>query len=236
MEVRPLTDADPHREGLPVPKVQPINAKSAKAKKAAKLVEAFYEAALPLLAKRTPANGMLLRGLAHQPEIPAFAIRYGLRAACLAVYPMYKGLARLVGMEILDGGATLADQMATLKKAWANHDFFFLHFKYTDTTGEDGVFDSKVAVIEEVDRSLPDLLVLGPDVIAVTGDHSTPSVLTMHSWNAVPFVLRSRYEVPDAVEQFTERACQRGTLGRFPAQQVMLLLMGNALKLEKFGA
>jgi 2,3-bisphosphoglycerate-independent phosphoglycerate mutase len=139
-------------------------------------------------------------------------------------------------MDVLETGETFADEVATIRANWDRYDFFYLHYKYTDTTGEDGNFSAKVDSIELVDRSLPDLLALGPDVIAVTGDHSTPSLLKVHSWNPVPFMLRSRYEIPDQVEQFTERDCQRGTLGRFHAREVMLLLMGNALKLDKYGA
>src|SRR5215468_1397897 len=126
----PLTDADPHREGLPIPKVAPINSKSAKAKKAAKLVADFYKAALPIIAKRKPANGFLLRGIAHQPEIPTFEQRYGLRAACIAVYPMYKGLAQLVGMKKLEGAQTIAEQFERYEAEFDNYDFFFIHYKY----------------------------------------------------------------------------------------------------------
>ena len=179
---------------------------------------------------------MLLRGFATYPHLPQLPDVYMLKPAAVATYPMYRGLARVVGMEVLPTGETFADEIATVRQNWQKYDYFYIHFKYTDTTGEDGNFADKVGVIEEVDRVLPDLLALNPDVIAITGDHSTPSLLQSHSWNPVPFLLRSRYEIPDEVEQFTERACQRGTLGRFPAQQVMLLLMGNALKLEKFGA
>src|SRR5258708_310959 len=139
----PLTDADPHREGLPVPSAQPINQKSAKAKKTAKLAKAFFEAALPVLTKKSPANGILLRGIAHQPAIPSFTDRYKLRAACIAVYPMYKGLAQLVGMKKLEGPQTIAEQFKRYAAEYDNYDFFFLHYKYTDMHGEDGNFEAK---------------------------------------------------------------------------------------------
>ena len=170
----PLTDADPHREGLPVPQAAPVNPKSAKAKKAAKLVAEFYKAALPIIAQKKPANGFLMRGIAHQPEIPLFQDRYGLRPACIAVYPMYKGLAQLVGMTKLEGPQTIAEQFERYLAEYDNYDFFFIHFKYTDMYGEDGNFAAKKKAIEEFDAALPILLRKKPDVLAITGDHSTP--------------------------------------------------------------
>src|SRR5205085_2208966 len=154
----PLTDADPHREGLPVPKVGPVNPKSAKAKKAAKLVADFYKAALPIIAGRKPANGFLLRGIAHQPAIPSFEERYKLRPGCIAVYPMYKGLAQLVGMTKLEGPQTIADQFERYLAEYENYDYFFIHYKYTDMYGEDGNFAAKTKAIEEFDAALPILL------------------------------------------------------------------------------
>src|SRR5579884_3839845 len=214
-----LSDTDPQRTGVPPLPVEPLDPE---AQHSADVVNRFIAEAAKILKDHHPANYVLLRGFAQYPHLPQFPEVYKLRAAAVAAYPMYRGLARLLGMSVLPTGATFADEVATVRQNWADHDFFYVHFKYTDTTGEDGDFAAKVAAIEEVDRALPDLLALGPDVIAVTGDHSTPSVLRAHSWNPCPFALRSRYEIPDVVEQFTEHACQRGTLGRFPAQQAML--------------
>src|SRR6266404_5977833 len=154
----PLTDADPHREGLTIPKALPVNAKSLKARKAAKLVAEFYKIALPVIAKKSPANGFLMRGIAHQPAIPSFEERYGLRPACLAVYPMYKGLAQLVGMAKLEGPQTIAEQFERYLVEADNYDFFFIHYKYTDMHGEDGNFAAKRNAIEELDAALPILL------------------------------------------------------------------------------
>src|SRR5579884_300369 len=226
-----VTDTDPQQTGVPP---LPATALEPSAQHTADVVNEFLTAARQLLKGYQPANAILLRGFAKYPHLPQFGELYKLRAAAVATYPMYRGLGRLVGMDVLKTGEKFADEIATVRQNWADYDFFYIHFKYTDTTGEDGDFTAKVLAIEEVDHSLPDLLALGPDVIAVTGDHSTPSLLRGHGWQPVPFMLRSRYEIPDAVEQFTERACQRGTLGRFPAQQLML--MANALKLEKYGA
>jgi 2,3-bisphosphoglycerate-independent phosphoglycerate mutase len=182
----PLTDADPHREGKPIPAAAPVNARSAKAKKAAKLVAEFYKKALPLLKDKVPANGFLMRGIAHQPNIPTFEERYKLRAACIAVYPMYKGLAQLVGMTKIEGPQTIREQFERCVAEYDNHDFFFIHYKYTDMHGEDGNFEAKKSAIEEFDDALPILLNKKPDVVAITGDHSTPCALKGHSWHPQP--------------------------------------------------
>lgn len=228
-----ISDTDPQRTGVPPLPAQPV---APEAQHTADIVNQFIAEAARILRSHYPANYVLLRGFSKYPHLPQFGDLYKLHAAAVATYPMYRGLGRLVGMDVLPTGETFAEEVATVRQNWANYDFFYIHYKYTDTTGEDGDFTAKVLAIEEVDQAIPDLLALSPDVIAVTGDHSTPALLRSHGWQPVPFMLRSRYEVPDAVEQFTERACQRGTLGRFPAVQVMLMLMANALKLEKYGA
>lgn len=232
----PLSDADPHREGLPVPQAAPVNPKSVKAKKAAKLVAGFYQAALPLLAQKKPANGFLMRGIAHQPEIPLFQDRYGLRPACIAVYPMYKGLAQLVGMTKLEGPQTIAQQFERYLAERGNYDFFFIHFKYTDMYGEDGNFAAKRKAIEEVDAALPILLRQKPDVLVITGDHSTPCVMKGHSWHPQPVMLHSAFSGSDKLERFTDTGANAGSLGVFPAKYLIRLMQANARMLDKFGA
>ncbi len=232
----PLTDADPHREGLPIPKAAPVNRKSAKAKKAAKLVEGFYKAALPIVAKRRPANGFLLRGIAHQPAIPMFAERYGLRAGCLAVYPMYKGLAQLVGMTKLEGPQTIAEQFERYLQEHERYDYFFIHYKPTDMHGEDGNFEAKRRAIEEFDAALPILLRKKPDVLAITADHSTPCAVRGHSWHPPPVLLASAYSGSDKLERFTETGANMGSLGLFEAKYLMRLMQANARMFDKFGA
>jgi 2,3-bisphosphoglycerate-independent phosphoglycerate mutase len=232
----PLTDADPHREGLAVPKVQPVNAKSVKAKKAAKLVADFYKAALPVIANEKPANGFLLRGIAHQPEIPTFEQRYDLRAGCIAVYPMYKGLAQLVGMTKLEGPQTIAEQFERYLAEYDNYDYFFIHYKYTDMYGEDGNFDAKRKAIEEVDAALPILLRKKPDVLAITGDHSTPCAIKGHSWHPQPVLLQSAVSGSDKLERFTETGANAGSLGIFQAKFLIRLMQANAKMFDKFGA
>jgi 2,3-bisphosphoglycerate-independent phosphoglycerate mutase len=232
----PLTDADPHREGLPVPKVAAVNPKSLKAKKAAKLVAEFYKAALPVVAKKHPANGFLLRGIAHQPAIPTFHDRYQLRAACIAVYPMYKGLAQLVGMAKLEGPRTIAEQFERYAAEYDNYDYFFIHFKYTDMYGEDGNFAAKKKSIEEFDAALPILQKKKPDVLAITGDHSTPCIVKGHSWHPQPVLLHSALSGSDKLDRFTETGANAGSLGIFEAKYLIRLMQANAKMFDKFGA
>ena len=162
--------------------------------------------------------------------------RFKLRPAAIATYPMYKGLARLVGMEILETGETYKDEVETLRRHLDRYDFFYLHFKKTDSAGEDGNFRAKVRILEEIDRVIPSILKLRPDVLVVTGDHSTPSLLKGHSWHPNPILLFSKYVRPDGIRRFTERQCQKGQLGRFLAMDVLSLMLANGLKLKKFGA
>jgi 2,3-bisphosphoglycerate-independent phosphoglycerate mutase len=223
----PLTDSDPNREGLKIAEVTPTDAKSAKQKKAAKLVADFYAAALPLLAKKKPANGFLMRGIAHQPAIPTFEERYGLRAAAIAVYPMYKGLAQLVGMKKIEGPQTIAEQFERYAAEYDNYDYFFIHFKYTDKAGEDGNFEAKRKAIEDFDAALPILLKKKPDVLAITGDHSTPVAIKGHSWHPQPVLLTSAYSGSDKLERFTETGANMGSLGVFEAKFLMRLMQAN---------
>ena len=232
----PLTDADPHREGAPVPKAEAVNRKSPKAKKAAKLVADFYHAALPVIAKKKPANGFLLRGIAHQPEIPLFEERYRLRPACIAVYPMYKGLAQLVGMTKLEGPQTIKEQFERYLVEYDNYDFFFIHYKYTDMHGEDGNFEGKKKAIEDFDAALPVLLKKKPDVLAITGDHSTPCAAKAHSWHPQPVLLHSSLSGSDKLDRFTETGANMGSLGKFEAKYLMRLMQANAKMFDKFGA
>jgi 2,3-bisphosphoglycerate-independent phosphoglycerate mutase len=229
-----LADSDPQRVGLEPLPVNPTD-DSSEAKKSAELANAFVEKANEILKDQHPANTVLLRGFDKHPDLPSFDETYKLNAAAIASYPMYKGLARLARMELLKEGEGIAGEFQTLKENWDDHDFFFIHVKPTDAAGEDGDFDRKAKVIEEVDALIPDLLDLGPDALAITGDHATPARLKSHSWHGVPFLLHSDYTLPTA-ENFGERACAGGFLGTFPAEEIMGLLMGHALKLNRYGA
>jgi 2,3-bisphosphoglycerate-independent phosphoglycerate mutase len=179
---------------------------------------------------------MVLRGFAAKPQLPGYAELYGLRAAAIAVYPMYKGLAQLAGMKLVGKAQSLDEQIDELARHWEEFDFFFLHFKYTDSTGEDGDFAEKVRRIEELDRALPRIEALRPDVLIVTGDHSTPSRLKSHSWHPVPTLLVADTCRPDGLAAFSEKDCLRGGFGIFPAKHLMLLAMAHAGRFGKFGA
>jgi 2,3-bisphosphoglycerate-independent phosphoglycerate mutase len=232
----PLTDADPNREGLPVPVARPVNPESAPQRKTADLLAQFYKAALPVLAGKHPANGFLLRGIAHQPAIPLFQQRYGLKPACLAVYPMYKGLAQLVGMTKIEGPQTITEQFQRYLAEYNNYDYFFIHYKYTDMYGEDGNFAAKIKAIEDFDAALPVLLQKRPEVLAITGDHSTPCPCKGHSWHPQPVLLVSPRSGSDKLQRFTETGANQGSLGVFEAKYLIRLMQANALMFDKFGA
>lgn len=228
-----VNDTDPQALG-----VKPLLAEGhdEPSKNTAKIINQFVAKADEVLKNDAPTNAVTLRGFARYPKIATMEEVYGLKSACVAVYPMYKGLARLVGMDVLDAGATLAEQVETLKNVWDKYDFFFLHYKYTDSTGEDGNFPAKVEMIEKFDAELPRIRAMNPDVFIVTGDHSTPSKLKSHSWHPVPTLLWAKTCRPDAVVEFGESYCLRGGLGQFEAKYLMTMAMAHAGRLGKYGA
>ncbi|MEZ6107643.1 MAG: 2,3-bisphosphoglycerate-independent phosphoglycerate mutase [Pirellulaceae bacterium] len=228
-----VKDTDPQRTG--VPPLAPVAA-CPKSEKTAGVAAEFVKQACQLLAGQPKANGLTLRGFSEKPNLPSYDEVYGLRAAAIAVYPMYKGLARLVGMDIVGSAQTLAEQMDVLKQSWNDYDFFFIHFKYTDSTGEDGNFDAKVKRTEELDGILPAIEALGPAVLIVTGDHSTPAYLKSHSWHPVPTLLVSDCCRPDPHQTFGEDTCITGGLGHFEAKYLMTLALANAGRMGKYGA
>ena len=228
-----LSETDPQALGKPP---LPVRALEPEARPAADAVNAFVTQARRILADERPANMVLLRGFDQLPELPRFPEVFRLRAAAVAAYPMYRGLARVVGMETLKTGGGFADEVVTLRQHWDSYDFFFLHYKDTDKAGEDGDFGAKVEALERLDAFIPEILALGPDVMIVTGDHASPSILAAHGWQPVPVLISSRYSGADPVTSFSERACAAGTLGIIPAQHLMPLVLANALRLTKFGA
>jgi 2,3-bisphosphoglycerate-independent phosphoglycerate mutase len=228
-----LSETDPQLLGKPP---LPVHGQDVAAGPTAARVNDFIAQGLRLLADATPANMILLRGFDQLPALPRFPEVFGLRAAAIAAYPMYRGLAKLVGMDVLKTGATYADEIATMREHWGAYDFFFVHYKDTDKAGEDGDFDAKVQALERFDAFVPEIRALGPDVLLITGDHATPSILAAHGWQPVPALLWSRYCGADPVTAFTERACGAGSLGLMPAHHLMPLVMANALRLTKFGA
>jgi len=228
-----VRDTDPQVTG--VPPLDPV-ADDEASQKTAEVAKEFLAQARKLLADQPKANFHTMRGFASKPALPSYREVYGLRAAAIAVYPMYKGLARLVGMDIVGQAQTLEQQMEVLQQHWSDYDFFFIHFKYTDSTGEDGNFDAKVKRIEELDAILPRITGLKPDVLIVTGDHSTPSYLKSHSWHPVPTLLVSDCCRPDGQTQFHEKTAIHGGLGHFEAKYLMCLALANAGRLGKYGA
>lgn len=228
-----VTDTDPQRTGVPPLIAGPTQEEAAPT---AQIVNGFLTEAAMVLQGQEPANALLLRGAASYPDIPTIPQVYKLSPAAIATYPMYRGLAKLLGMEVLETGDTIWDEFETLQQDWDAYDFFYFHVKATDTAGEDGDFNRKVQVLEEIDSLIPALLRLQPDVFVITGDHSSPSALSGHSWHPVPFALYSKTCISDEISDFTERTLVQGGLGRFPAQDAMLLAMGHAQKLAKYGA
>lgn len=228
-----VCDTDPQATG--VPPLDPVGDDEA-SRKTAEVAKEFLAQARKILADQPQANFHTMRGFAAKPSLPTYEQVYGLRAAAVAVYPMYKGLAQLVGMDIAGDAKTLEDQMDVLRQNWNDYDFFFIHFKYTDSRGEDGNYDAKVRQIEELDAVVPQITEMNPTVLIVTGDHSTPCYLASHSWHPVPTLLVSDCCRPDAETQFSESNSLRGGLGQFEAKYLMCLALANAGRMGKYGA
>jgi 2,3-bisphosphoglycerate-independent phosphoglycerate mutase len=231
-----ITENDPQKEGKPPNAITPLEKE---AEKTASIVNKFLNEVKNILSKHYPANYILLRGFAKYPEMPSMSEIYKLTPAAIATYPMYKGLATLVGMKVLPvSGETIEDEINVLKSNFGAYDFFYLHVKKSDSYGEDGNFEKKVEILSEVDRFIPDILSLNPDVFVITGDHSTPSAMKSHSWHPLPIIISAKYaeKANTYVKKFCERECMNGALGIFPAINVMPLVLSYAGKLDKFGA
>jgi len=229
-----LDDTDPHEPGTPPHDPRP---RTPEARSTADLVSRFLDEAGERLRDEHPANMVLLRGFAQRPDWPTFPEALDLSAACIADYPMYRGVSSLVGMETLPSRENIDGKFAVAADHWDDYDFFFIHEKRTDSSGEDGDFDRKKSVIEEVDHKLPKLLDLEPDVLVVTGDHSTPSTMKRHSWHPVPVIVSGPHVRADEVDAFGERTCREGALGpQFDGEHLMALALANADRLTKYGA
>lgn len=228
-----VNDTDPQATG--VPPLDPVAADPG-SRRTAEIAKAFLDQARGILAGEPKANFHTMRGFALKPKLPPMEEVYGLKAGAIASYPMYKGLARLVGMTIVGEPASLDEEIEALGEHWDGYDFFFVHFKYTDSTGEDGNFDGKVKRIEEFDAAVPRVAALDPAVLVITGDHCTPALLRSHSWHPVPVLLVSSCCLPDESGRFTERTSRRGGLGQFEAKYLMPLALAHAGRLGKYGA
>ena len=240
-----LSDSDPQATGEGVFPHE-VKALDSKAKYAAGIANSFIKRANEILLGEAKTVvelsegqhiGILTRGYADRPEVPRMQDLYGLeKLGAIATYPDYRGVARIVGMDIIYESYEWKGEFDTLKAVFHKYDFIFLHIKKTDSAGEDGNFDGKVQALEEVDRFVPELEALYPDVIIITGDHSTPATYKGHSFHPVPFVLVSKWCRPDSVRRFCESECQHGALGQFLAAEAMLYALGHAGRIEKFGA
>lgn len=228
-----ITGTDPQKDGVPPLTARPLDEE---ARPTADAVNVFIAKATEMLRDEPQANGIMLRGFAKYPTLPQFTDTWGLRAAALAVYPMYRGLAKLAGMTALACPGGMEEQLQRVRDEWDNYDFFFIHYKKTDAAGEDGDFERKMQALQEFDGYVPALLELGADVLMIGGDHSTPALMAAHSWHPVPFLIHSNYCREGHAKSFAEQECVRGSLGTFPAVDVMPLAMAHALRFEKYGA
>ncbi len=228
-----LTDADPQKEGTPPCYSQAL---TPEAEESAGIVNAFLDRITTILRDQPRANTALMRGFARYPAIPTMQERFRLKPAAIANYPMYRGLSKLVGMEVLPVGSELKDLFEVFEQNYQDFSFFYIHVKKTDSYGEDGNFEAKRAVIEQADAQIPRLLATKPEVLVVTADHSTPCLMKGHSWHPNPFLIHSRLAQPDLVTVFSEKACSQGYLGRFPARNALTLMLAHAAKLQKYGA
>jgi 2,3-bisphosphoglycerate-independent phosphoglycerate mutase len=226
-------DSDPQSTGVPP---RPLVAQDNASQRMVEVANAFLAQAQEILADQSPANMVLMRGFGRYPELAQFDDVYGLRALGIAGYPMYRGVAGAVGMDTVEVGWDLDSECALYEERCADYDFVYLHVKKTDSAGEDGDFDRKVTLLEEVDSYVPRLLAQRPDVVVVTGDHSTPSIMRSHSWHPVPTLIHSTYSLADAADSFSERGCQQGSLGVMPSSALMSLALAHAQRLDKFGA
>jgi 2,3-bisphosphoglycerate-independent phosphoglycerate mutase len=231
-----VTDSDPQvTDQRPLP----LRGATAADRRMVEVAEEFLQQAGRILADQSPANMVLIRGFGRYPEVPPMQEVYGLNPVGIAGYPMYRGIASVVGMDTPETDWDVDAELDLLQRRWranADEDFYYVHVKKTDSAGEDGDFDKKVHLLEEIDARIPRILELEPEVLVVTGDHSTPSVMGSHSWHPVPTVIASDHGIPLPGAQLTERSCAAGTLGQIPSSALMALLLAHAGRLAKFGA
>ncbi len=229
-----VTETDPQRTGVAPLESQPL-ADDAPSQRTAQVVNQFIAAAAEVLQGRDRANMAMLRGFSLLPDLPSFGGGFHLNPAAIAAYPMYRGLAGVIGMKIIPTGRTFDDEVQTLREHYDEHDFFYIHYKPADAAGEDGDFAAKVRALEALDRSLPPLLELAPDVVVVAGDHATPAIWAAHSWHPVPVLINSQWTRGTGSRAFNERECAAGALGTFYAKHLMFQALSHAGKLVKFG-
>jgi len=228
-----LTETDPQRTGV-APLL--VKARDPKAEVTAKAANQFIEQAKTVLSNENKANMVLLRGFSGMPSLPSFSNCLKLKAASIAAYPMYKGLTRICGMDVIPSGDTFSTEVDSLIKQFPSYDFFYIHYKDADAAGEDGNFEAKVTALENLDKYIPKIRALNPDVLIIAGDHATPSIMASHSWHPVPLCLSSPFTLGEGVDSFDEDSFRNGSLGTMPAVNIMTLALSHARKLTKFGA
>ncbi len=228
-----VSDSDPQVTGV---SPKPLTAADASSERTVEVANAFLDQAAELLAEESPANMVLMRGFGRYPELAQMDEVYGLKSLGIAGYPMYRGVAGAVGMDVVEVGWDLDSECALLEERYDDYDFFYMHVKKTDSAGEDGNFDLKVQLLEELDAYIPRLQALKPEVLIVTGDHSTPAIMRSHSWHPVPTAIAGQWALADAASEFSERGCGAGSLGVIPSASLMSLALAHARRLDKFGA
>ena len=227
-----VTETDPQIVGLKI--IEP-KASSEHSVRTANVVKGFLNQVEDILADEPVANAFLVRGFGIHSRYPSFEEQYGLNALAVAKYPMYRGVAKLVGMEIAETPTSNEQTVEKLETSFGNHDFYFLHFKDTDTRGHDEDFSGKMAAIEEIDSMIPRIMNLNPDVLVITGDHATPTLLGEHSWHHVPTMIHSKWTRPSS-DTFGETSCRTGELGVLHGIDLMPLVLAHSLRLNKYGA
>jgi 2,3-bisphosphoglycerate-independent phosphoglycerate mutase len=228
-----INDTDPLNEGKPPLIAEGENPPS---QFLAGIVNQFFTIGHELIKDKVPANAFLMRGFASKPKIPSLRDKYLLESAAIAAYPMYRGIASLLGMTLLPSSDSIASLFETYIQFRKKYDFFYIHVKGTDQAGEDGDLESKIDCIEKIDQGLSILLENKPDVLAITGDHSSPCAMRSHSWHPVPILIHSDFCGADPIYQFHENACNNGSLGFFESKYLMGLLLANSKRLDKYGA
>lgn len=227
-----VSDTDPQQNGVPPLDPEATSPEGAATAEALSLMLRGIREVLD----GEDANFILLRGFDTQTDLPSLKERYALDGLAIAGYPMYRGVARLLGMTVDDPRSTPDELAQALKTSWDAHGFFYLHYKAPDTAGEDGDFDAKVSAIEEADASIAAMMEVSPDVFCVTGDHATPAVLRSHSWHPVPFIMWGPRVPRDLVERFDEEEARLGGFGQLRGKELMPLMLAAAGRLKKFGA
>ena len=227
-----LSDADPHKDNKPFVYAM---AKAKEADFAAQVVNTFMRKVLDLLKGEKVANGALLRGFSEKPDVTPFSTKYRMKALAIATYPMYRGIAKVLGMDVKHEPKDYDESLKILKDNYNDYQFFFFHMKETDLAGEDGNFPEKVRAIENADKIVPELMGLNPQVLVITGDHSTPCLFKGHSWHPVPLMLATGTGESD-VKAFHEKNCILGSIGTIYSKQLMSLALAHAMKLDKYGA